>query len=304
MKLDDKQRGFSILHDEGIKKDPKRNIWLDFLLLIFLVISFICGYQLEARGEGLIEVGYKENPGESAEDGRFGEDVALGDLNGDGYDDLIVAAQGTNNDNERAYIYYSQGNGEFDDPIEIDIGRPIGVTTGDVNQDGLQDAIFVSFVPENGIICVFHGSTTKFSSPLHRADAQWEYLNAINTFAFGGPSIVDTLDVNADGIDDIVVGSPSEDKAYVFHGSTSGLPTDLTPDAIIEGYPDLAGNHQTVSGEEIHYSISGALGTAVARDGNLCDTTEPVNPCGSQFVIGVPGADIDLDSNGYINSSE
>ena len=218
---------------------------------------------------------------DEVEDAEFGRTLALAKLDDDDFDDLVVSSD------QGVWVYPSFGDGLFDFPVQLSSSGGGSVGKADVNNDGFDDVI-VSY--STGSIEAFYGSAAGFS---FGATPDWSYFDAGN-FGGSGPSLVDAIDVNADGTDDIIVGAPTLDTAYVFYGSAAGLPADLMPDAIIEG--SATGNSQG----GIDYSITGALGTAVAKDGKLCTA-----PCsGSQFVIGVPGADIDLDDNGSYSANE
>jgi hypothetical protein len=67
-------------------------------------------------------------------------DTAIGDLNGDGRND-VVAIQGANNSGQ-LLIYYQNASGGLDNPqvVNLDIS-PIGVAIADVNNDGKADLI-------------------------------------------------------------------------------------------------------------------------------------------------------------------
>lgn len=218
---------------------------------------------------------------DEVEGAQFGRTLALAKLNADDFDDLVVSS------GKGVWVYDSFGDGLFDFPVQLTSNGDGWVATADVNDDGFDDVI-VAYA--SGGIEAFYGSGAGFGFGV---TPDWSYFQAGN-FGGSGPSLVDAIDVNADGIDDIIVGAPSLDTAYVFYGSPSGLPGDLMPDAIIEG--SATGNSQN----GIDYRITGALGSAVAKDGKLCSA-----PCsGSQFVIGVPGADIDLNDDGFYSASE
>jgi hypothetical protein len=105
-------------------------------------------------------------------------------------------------------------------------------------------------------------------------------------------------DVNADGIDDIIVGAPLEEgkgKAYVYYGSTTGLPADQQPDGIIP-----PGEELWLWQNGIKYSVEGTLGTEVAKDGHYVGGTWTAD----NFIIGVPAADIDFNGDGYYSPGE
>ncbi|MBK8550261.1 MAG: FG-GAP repeat protein [Ignavibacteria bacterium] len=79
---------------------------------------------------------------------HFGNSVSsAGDVNGDGYSDVIVGATGYSSNTGRAYIYFGGAsmNNTADvtmtgDATSIDFGRSVS-TAGDVNGDGYPDVI-------------------------------------------------------------------------------------------------------------------------------------------------------------------
>ena len=66
--------------------------------------------------------------------------VTLEDLNEDSYPDIVV---GLTND---IFYFLNDGNGNFDDPINLDstINRPNSIKTGDIDNDGDLDLLVAS----------------------------------------------------------------------------------------------------------------------------------------------------------------
>jgi hypothetical protein len=80
---------------------------------------------------------------------QFGHSVGTaGDVNGDGFDDVIVGAIGSENFGGRAYVYFGSSAGLRINPAlrvknfqtNAELGYSVG-TAGDVNGDGLDDII-------------------------------------------------------------------------------------------------------------------------------------------------------------------
>jgi hypothetical protein len=154
-----------------------------------------------------------------------------GDVNGDGYSDVIVGAYNV----DKAYVFYGSVDGLPMEPgeniatpesaawaAESDrsgsyFGRSVG-TAGDVNNDGYSDVIVGAYLEEKAY--VFHGSKDGLS-----VSADWT-AESDQPGAYFGFSVGTAGDVNNDGISDIIVGTYFEGKAYVFHGSVDGLPVD------------------------------------------------------------------------------
>jgi hypothetical protein len=179
----------------------------------------------------------------------FGTSVAgVGDVNGDGYADVVVGAEeydnGTFNEGA-AFLFLGSASGIADaTPATADaqfesnqsgglLGTSVG-GAGDVNGDGYDDVIvgaqeYDAGQTDEGIALLFLGSASGIAGggPAD-ADAQ---LESDQAGAFFGGGVASAGDVNGDGYDDVIVGAeqwngPSFDEgaAFVFLGSASGVP--------------------------------------------------------------------------------
>lgn len=175
-------------------------------------------------------------PGNTNE--HFGCSVSTaGDVNGDGYSDIIVGAE-IYGQIGKAYVYYGSDEGliQWAAPDWTDVGshsaahfgRSVG-TAGDVNGDGFADIIVGSAGSLQGV-SVYYGSSKGLAMP---AVANWTAGSIHPNDGFGS-SVGTAGDVNGDGYADIVIGAPSSSNdagwAYVYHGSSSGLIQDADPD--------------------------------------------------------------------------
>ena len=154
---------------------------------------------------------------------RFGFSVSTaGDVNGDGYSDVVVGAPGYDNgqtDEGGVYLFLGSavqlsafgwiGEGEQDGAL---FGSVVG-SAGDVNGDGYSDVIVgapgldISFKTDAGRVYLYHGSAAGLgSSPAWTADGNQGGL------AFGTAAAT-AGDVNGDGYSDVVVGGPYDDAA-------------------------------------------------------------------------------------------
>ena len=183
----------------------------------------------------------------------FGVSVAsAGDVNGDGYSDVIVGAyafdDGPNANEGRAFVYYGSASGLSATPNSTpdDADQPnaqFGVSVacaGDVNGDGFSDVIIGAYLYDDvanideGRAFVYYGSITGLAlTPINTPD------DANQAGASFGVSVASAGDVNGDGYSDIIIGAPyyddgftDEGRAFVYYGSITGLsPTpNSTPD--------------------------------------------------------------------------
>ncbi len=172
----------------------------------------------------------------------FGHFVSsAGDVNGDGYSDVIIGAykyDDVQTDEGAAFVYHGSSSGISTTATthlqanQADASYGFSVSSaGDVNGDGYSDVIVGAYHYDNGqssegAAFVYHGSSSGISTT---AATQLESNQAI---AYFGRSVSSAGDVNGDGYSDIVVGANSynngqtnEGAAFVYHGSASGLST-------------------------------------------------------------------------------
>jgi hypothetical protein len=158
--------------------------------------------------------------------------VRVGDLNGDGIDDIVGASYINDNERGRVYVFYgsslaSGGAGNADVIIDGENeGDLFGwtVRVNDVNGDGVADLLVSTdfYDNERGRIYGFFGGASLSSRSADQADFILTGENEMDGFEIG-----EVGDVSGDGIDDIVAaaenypGDLSIGQGYVFLGGSS-----------------------------------------------------------------------------------
>ncbi len=171
---------------------------------------------------------------------RFGNAVSTaGDVNGDGYGDIVIGANFYTNGQSiegAAYIYYGSAGGIIATPAAILESNQVNAfmgqsvdCAGDVNGDGYSDVIVGIFnygngQTEEGAAFIFHGSAAGIiATPA-------SILESNQAFAASGISVSGAGDVNGDGYSDVIVGvvlydngQTDEGAAFIYHGSPAGI---------------------------------------------------------------------------------
>ncbi len=178
---------------------------------------------------------------------EFGRSIDnAGDVNGDGYDDLIVGAPLTDvvtdgvtrGDVGSVQLYYGSSAGLATTPAVTLTGAATGdqfgysvAGIGDVNKDGFDDvAVAAPYTgaggggPDTGVVSIFLGSAGELSTT-----PAIEIQGGANDL-FGAS--LDGGDVNGDGYADLFVGAPfhengetEEGAVFVYYGSATGITT-------------------------------------------------------------------------------
>ena len=159
--------------------------------------------------------------------------AGAGDVNGDGFADLIVgargipAARGGQPTPGGALLYAGSAMGlttppaYLPAPLALDLAFGVTVTSaGDMNGDGYADVI----IEGDQMVYVYLGG----AAGLRRNPTLLD--KSIFNFA---PRIASAGDINGDGYGDIVIGAPTQSagRVYVYQGSAAGL----SPPIVIDG---------------------------------------------------------------------
>ncbi len=241
---------------------------------------------------------------------------SAGDINGDGFDDLIIGAPGADpvgNNDGSVYIIFGQAGGfpaEFDlstlngtNGFRIDAlvsGDDLGVSVasaGDVNGDGLDDLVFGASKADpngnrSGVAYVVYGKSTPFAATLDLTT-----LNGTNGYRFEGAATLDRTgfsvsglgDVNGDGLADVIIGSTTGDdgvtidtgRSYVIFGSTAAMP------AVVLAGSLTGANGFIITGSDAGDSAGFSVGSAGDINGDGI----------ADIRIGAPGSTVGADSS-------
>ncbi|MBN2102766.1 FG-GAP repeat protein [bacterium] len=168
---------------------------------------------------------------------RFLHDIeAAGDVNGDGYQDVLVSAKGCinsayNTTNLEGYVYVFHGGPRINESPCLtfkngSVRFPTSMAcAGDVNSDGYSD-ILVGCNFHRGNVYLYLGGQNMDA----RADLVMQGETSYYNLSGLGSAVSGAGDVNGDGFDDFIVGAPYWDageyepyvgRAYLYFGGAS-----------------------------------------------------------------------------------
>ena len=207
-----------------------------------------------------------------------GMSVAIvGDVNGDGYDDILIGAPGDDeggNNTGQSYLFFGKQSGwvmfenlsnadaSFWGEADNDCSGGAVAGAGDVNGDGYDD--FIIGVKDNdeygdraGQTYLIFGKPSGWAMGTNLASSNASFLGE-SAFEFSGVSVAGAGDVNGDGYDDFLIGAEGYGsihfyggRTYLILGSASGweMNTPLTnASASLEADVSLAFSGHSVAG--------------------------------------------------------
>ncbi len=148
--------------------------------------------------------------------------LPIGDVNGDGYDDMLAMDSGYGSGVGRAYVYMGSSTGFSAPPHTLknpgtytDFGR-VATRLGDVNGDGYADVAIVATQNSNVDLYIYYGSASGLTTPLVTV------TDGTNIGSAGTPGIVEDGDFDGDGYQDALV-LETYATALVLFGGPNGI---------------------------------------------------------------------------------
>ncbi len=246
---------------------------------------------------------------------------SAGDVNGDGYADLVVGGNLANNYAAAAFLYYGGPQGPATDPViltnPVDAGYEfqygdVVAGAGDINGDGYADLVLGT--QEGRHAFVAYGGPSGISTPSLVLSNPLP-PNEPDSYSLFGGTLACAGDVNGDGFADVLVGAAGNGDDYSMAGdvflysggvgglsttptrlvaaqvANGGLGTWLAPGGDVngDGFADVLVN--TGNGSFLY--LGGANGPSTMP----FDVTVPVGES-NQFGGAIAGAG-DIDGDGY-----
>lgn len=246
--------------------------------------------------------------GQVVANGRFGEQLAIADLDGDHIGDLIVGAGNTH----KVHVFFGRPDqalvtGPVLSPAGYDSAHD-DLAAADVNGDGKADIL----VAHKGAVEVLYGAAARSQV----GSVTWRSARFSTT-------ITDTLltplgDLNGDGRADLVAGAPSDGYAYLFYGQpgSGGLGGQTTTSLTVlldgeghigdvnhDGKPDITrltqGTTLTPNVVSVYLGSSTRMDDPNRRPGSPAWTVQSILGVNSLQFGQVLGSAGDINKDGY-----
>ena len=214
------------------------------------------------------------NPGD-----RMGSSISnAGDLNADGFDDMVIGAPGANSSTGEAYVVFGKnstaavnlavlGTGGYrinppaaNSRLGVSVSGTDTLNSGDVNGDTVPDGVVGAFGANGGAgaAYVIFGKSNSTAVNTGALGTNGFAITGISPGDRAGTSVSLVGDINGDGLGDVAIGAPN---ANSFAGATY----------IVFGKPnstDVNLNSLGTGGFVINGVATNLLGTSVSRAGD------------------------------------
>lgn len=229
-----------------------------------------------------LSTSYASFIGEDISDSSGTSVAIVGDVNGDGFDDILIGAPGDDDNGAnagQAYLFFgnstgwamdvdlSKANASFVGEHAGDIAGTSVAGAGDVNGDGFDDMLIGApgdsdNVNGAGQVYLILGKATGWTADTGLGGSSASFWGELVGDA-AGTSVAGAGDVNADGYDDILIGAPFSNngptldvgQAYLILGKSAGWAMDALLSAS--------------SGSYLGESANDNAGTSVAGAGDV-----------------------------------
>jgi hypothetical protein len=223
--------------------------------IILLIIVMLGQFLFAQTAEGPNSTNFHERTiirGTHPESSFGANVVNVGDFNADGFEDLVISADGENDGIGKVYLYFGGENSDtrpdvvFEAPSGSDAFGYKVIPAGDFNADGFSDILIVAknYGTDNPYVMIYFGGPNYDTVPDVYLQRYW------NVSGYGD-DVANLGDVNGDGIDDIGVVTASSIGLYFgsvnppafkdmdFSLNQSGYNIEYCGDINGDGYNDI-----------------------------------------------------------------